>query len=82
MIEWISIDEELPKMHIEIDDDGREFETSNLILIWDGYEEQPLGVGVYEDGVFYIEGLGTHKAEYWAYINKPDGDILQQAYSG
>lgn len=82
MITWIPISQELPKVYKRVDDDGNKYESSNIILIWDGDEQQPLGIGCLEDGKFYIEGLVAEDAKYWAYVNTPDGYILQQEYMG
>lgn len=76
MITWISVKDKLPKTHKEINDDGVEYVTSNLILIWDNNEEEPLGVGVYEDGQFCIDGLGVKNVTHWAHINRPDGNLI------
>ncbi len=75
MITWISVKDGLPKTHKEVID-GVECNTSGLILIWDNDEEEPLGVGVYEDGKFYISGVGTEKVTHWSYINRPDGHLI------
>lgn len=63
-------------MH-QMEDDNGTYLCSNPILVWDNDEDTPLGVGVYEDGKYYINGVATYTATHWAYINKPDGHILQ-----
>lgn len=76
MITWISVKDKLPKTHKEVDEDGVEYNTSNLILVWDNDEDEPLGVGTYEDGKFYINGLGVKNVTHWAHINRPDGHLI------
>ncbi len=76
MITWISVKDRLPKTHKEVDEDGVEYNTSDLILVWDNDEEEPLGVGVYEDGKFYIGGVSSENVTHWAHINRPDGHLI------
>ena len=76
MISWISVKDRPPKTHKEVDEDGYEYDISSLILVWDDDEDEPLGVGVYEDGKFYINGVATYTVTHWAHINRPDGHLL------
>lgn len=82
MIAWIPSKKRIPKVYKRIDEDGKPYESSNQILIWTTDVDEPIGVGCYEDGMFYINGIGVHDVEYWAYITTPDGHILQQEYMG
>lgn len=80
MITWIPVQQELPKMHKAIDGDGREYQISHMLLLWDGADDRPIAVGCLEDGQWYSDGLLCNKVTHWAYINEPDGHILQQEY--
>lgn len=72
MIEWISVNDETPKMHEEKDDDGRIYHVSNIILCWNGDEEEPIAAGVFEDGKFFANGVSQPNVTHWAYINRPE----------
>ena len=82
MITWIPVKERLPKTHSAVDSEGLNYITSDMVLVWDGDKDCSLGVGCYEDGRWFIDGIGSDEVTHWAHINKPDGHLLQQEYMG
>ena len=84
MITWIPVEKELPKQLDKIDEDGHPYKSSNMVLIWTKDKEQPLDVGCFEDDKWFIHGIGGYDSTvtHWAFINEPDGHLLQVEYSG
>ena len=76
MIEWISVKDKLPDMHEEKDEDGAIYHVSDTLLCWDGDEQDPIAIGVYEGGKWYANGVGQPDVTHWALINDPEGKIV------
>ena len=82
MISWIPVDKDLPKQKDRIDDDGNPYKSSDMVLVWTDYKPFPIGIGCYEDNMWFVDGVvpKEYKVQYWAYINGPDGRLLKKEY--
>lgn len=82
MITWIPKDKDQPKEKARLTDDGMEYTSSDIVLLWTTDKLDPVKFGGFEEGKWFVNGLFGHDEEvkYWAYINGPDGHLLQQEY--
>ena len=76
MITWVAVDKDLPKQKPRISDDGLQYKSSDMVLLWTDNKINPIAFGCYEDDNWYVNGLHAEKVLYWAMINGPDGHLL------
>ena len=84
MITWINAKKEQPKEKPRTDDDGYKYTSSDMVLLWTTSAINPLALGCYEGGEWYINSCGEKnrydKVLYWAMINDPEGHLVRREY--
>lgn len=84
MITWIPVEKDLPKQIPNFDDDGNEFKSSDVVLIWTTDKDEPIALGCYQDDKWFVNGIANNgeTVTHWAFINGPDGHLLKLEYYG
>lgn len=82
MIDWISVNTLLPTTYEDKDEDGIIHKRSYPVLVWDGSDDEPIAIGVYEDGKWYAFGIAQYGITHWATLYDPNGNIIKGDFRG